>query len=76
MSKSVGVLSVLSSCSQLDEAFDSYKSAFDSAGYEVTKDEEEDDAEVNFSGGSPTSQVKMIQRCKDRTGLTITIRPQ
>jgi len=69
VSKSVGVLSVLSSCSQLDEAFDS-------AGYEVTKDEEEDDAEVNFSGGSPTSQVKMIQRCKDRTGLTITIRPQ
>ena len=61
---------------ELAEAFDDYKSAFSSAGY-VTKDEkEEDDAEVNFSGGSSTGQVKMIQSCKDRTTLSITIRPQ
>ena len=62
---------------ELGEAFDEYKSAFDSAGYQVTKDEkEEDDAEVNFAGGSSTGQVKMIQSCKDRTSLAITIRPQ
>ena len=62
---------------ELAEAFDDYKSAFSSAGYDVTKDEkEEDDAEVNFSGGSSTGQVKMIQSCKDRTSLSITIRPQ
>jgi hypothetical protein len=62
---------------ELEEAFDDYKSAFDTAGYQVTKDEkEEDDAEVNFSGGSSTGQVKMIQSCKDRTSLSITIRPE
>lgn len=62
---------------ELADAFDSYKSAFDSAGYSVTHDEkEEDDAEVNFEGGKSTGQVKMIQPCKDRTSLAITIRPQ
>jgi hypothetical protein len=62
---------------ELGDAFDDYKSAFDSAGYQVTHDEkEEDDAEVNFAGGRSTGQVKMIQSCKDRTSLSITIRPQ
>jgi hypothetical protein len=62
---------------ELSDAFDAYKSAFDSAGYQVTHDEkEEDDAEVNFAGGNSTGQVKMIQSCKDRTSLAITIRPQ
>ena len=62
---------------ELGEAFDDYKSAFGSAGYDMTKDEQEaDDAEVNFAGGSSTGQVKMIQSCKDRTNLSITIRPQ
>jgi hypothetical protein len=62
---------------ELDEAFDSYESGFETASYQVTKDEkEEDDAEVNFSGGSSTGQVKMIQSCKDRTSLSITIRPE
>ena len=62
---------------ELADAFDSYKSAFGSAGYSVTHDEKEaDDAEVNFAGGKSTGQVKMIQSCKDRTTLAITIRPQ
>ena len=62
---------------ELADAFDSYKSAFSSAGYTVTHDEKEaDDAEVNFAGGKSTGQVKMIQACKDRTSLAITIRPQ
>jgi hypothetical protein len=62
---------------ELGDAFDAYKSDFDSAGYQVTDDEkEEDDAEVNFSGGNSTGQVKMVQSCKDRTSLAITIRPQ
>jgi len=62
---------------ELADAFDSYKSAFNSAGYSVTHDEKEaDDAEVNFAGGKSTGQVKMIQSCKDRTSLAITIRPQ
>jgi len=62
---------------ELGDAFDAYKSGFDSAGYQVTHSEkEEDDAEVNFAGGNSTGQVKMIQSCKDRTSLAITIRPQ
>jgi hypothetical protein len=62
---------------ELGDAFDEYKSSFGSAGYTVTHDEkEEDDAEVNFAGGKSTGQVKMVQVCKDRTSLSITIRPQ
>ena len=62
---------------ELGDAFDEYKSAFDSAGYQVTSDEkEEDDAEVNYAGGNSSGQVKMIQSCKARTSLAITIRPQ
>jgi hypothetical protein len=62
---------------ELAEAVDDYQVGVGSAGYDVTKDEKEkDDAEVNFAGGSSTGQVKMIQSCKDRTSLAITIRPQ
>jgi hypothetical protein len=62
---------------ELGDAFDEYKSSFGSARYTVTHDEkEEDDAEVNFAGGKSTGQVKMVQVCKDRTSLSITIRPQ
>ncbi len=62
---------------ELEDAFDAYKDAFDSAGYDVTKDErEEDDAEVNFAGDSSTGQVKLEQHCEDRTSIEITIRPE
>ena len=61
----------------LEDTYESYKSAFPDAGYTVTKDEkEEDDAEVNFEGGSSTGQVKLIQECSDRTSVAITIRPE
>ena len=57
-------------------AFESYKHALDGNGYTVTKDEHEDfDAEVNFSGGKSTGQVKLVQECRDRTTITITARP-
>lgn len=61
---------------ELGDAFEAYKDGFGSAGYDVTKDEkEEDDAEVNFSGSGSDGQVKLKQECKDRTTVTITIRP-
>lgn len=61
----------------LEDAFDAYKEAFESAGYDVTKDErEEDDAEVNFAGGGSTGQVKLEQHCESRTSIEITIRPE
>lgn len=61
----------------LEDAFEAYKDAFEQAGYEVTKDErEEDDAEVNFAGGSSTGQVRLEQRCEDRTSIDVTARPE
>jgi hypothetical protein len=61
---------------ELEEAFDAYKDGFDDADYDVTKDEqEEDDAEVNFAGSGTDGQVKLRQECKDRTTISITIRP-
>jgi hypothetical protein len=60
----------------LDEAFDGFKDEFQKAGYDVTFSEhEEDDAEVNFSGGGTTGQVKMTVPCEGQTDLRITIRP-
>jgi hypothetical protein len=62
---------------ELDEAFDAYRDGFGGAGYDVTKDEKEDvDAEVNFEGGSSTGQVKLVQECRDRTKIAVTIRPE
>jgi hypothetical protein len=61
----------------LDAAFTGWKDAFGSASYDVTSSEqEEDDAEVNFSGGDTTGQVKLTtEGCEDRTTVVVTIRP-
>lgn len=60
----------------IDGAFDGYKDAFESSDYEVTKDEkEEDDAEVNFDGPGGSGQVRLLQTCRDRTDVSITVRP-
>jgi hypothetical protein len=46
------------------------------SGYSVTKEEQDAaDAEVNFSGAGNSGQVKLVQTCKARTKVTITIRP-
>jgi hypothetical protein len=46
------------------------------SGYTVTKEEQDvADAEVNFSGAGNSGQVKLVQICKARTTVTITIRP-
>jgi hypothetical protein len=58
-------------------AHDAYVAAVSgAAGYSVTKEEQEEaDAEVNFSGAGNSGQVKLLQTCKSRTNVTITIRP-
>jgi hypothetical protein len=62
---------------EIEDAYEGYKSAFDDAGYDVTKDEREEvDAEVNFAGGGSDGQVKLIQECEGRTSVSITIRPE
>jgi hypothetical protein len=62
---------------EFDDAYNGYESALDGKnGYSVTsKEKEEDDAEVNFSGHGTTGQVKLKVDCKDRTTVGITVRP-
>lgn len=60
----------------IGSAFEGYKEAFDGTDHSVTKEEREDvDAEVNFAGQGVSGQVKLLQLCKDRTDVSITIRP-
>ena len=57
-------------------AFEAWKSAFTTAGFDVTfTDKEEADAEVNFTGGGSSGQVKLETVCAGRTSVKITIRP-
>ena len=58
-------------------AHQAYSDAVNGAsGYSVTKEEQDAaDSEVNFSGNGKSGQVKMLQTCKARTLVTITIRP-
>jgi hypothetical protein len=58
-------------------AHDAYSAALKgAAGYSITKEEQDAaDAEVNFSGNGKSGQVKLLQVCKARTKVTITIRP-
>lgn len=60
----------------IEAAYEGYKDAFEGTPYSVTKEEkEEDDAEVNFAGSGASGQVKLLQECKDRTSVSITVRP-
>jgi hypothetical protein len=60
----------------LDAAVQAFKHGFENANFDVTKSEqEEDDAEVNFSGANTTGQVKLSVPCEGRVGINITIRP-
>jgi hypothetical protein len=63
--------------SGVEAAHDAYVTAVsNAAGYSVTKEEQDEaDAEVNFSGNGQSGQVKMLQTCESRTTVTITIRP-
>jgi pyruvate/2-oxoacid:ferredoxin oxidoreductase beta subunit len=62
---------------KISPAHQAYHDALaNAAGYEVTKEEQDAaDSEVNFSGHGTSGQVKMLQSCKARTTVTITIRP-
>jgi hypothetical protein len=58
-------------------AHEAYSRAIKSAsGFSVTKEEQDEaDAEVNFSGNGTSGQVKLVQACESRTNVTVTIRP-
>lgn len=61
----------------LGPAHDAYTTAVKNApGYSITKNEQDEaDAEVNFDGAGNSGQVKLLQACKTRTTVTVTIRP-
>ena len=62
---------------KIGPAHEAYSQAISGAsGFSITKEEQDAaDAEVNFSGNGRSGQVKMVQVCKSRTNVTITIRP-
>ena len=59
----------------IDKAFDTYKGAFTSPFETEHTEHEEVDAEIEFKGSGKEGQVKLLQTCKDRTRVTLTIRP-
>jgi hypothetical protein len=61
----------------ISPAHQAYSKAIANAnGYTITKEEQDAaDSEVNFEGNGRSGQVKMVQACKTRTTVTITIRP-
>jgi len=65
------------SSAELDDVYNSYKQSLSNAPFTVTKSEkDEHDAEVNFESPESTGQVKLQEACKDRTSVTITVRPK
>ena len=59
----------------IDEAFDTYKNAFKDPFEVEDSEHEEVDAEIEFKGSGKEGQVKLLQTCKNRTSVTLTIRP-
>ena len=60
----------------IDQAFDTYKNAFHDPFEVEDSEHEEVDAEIEFKGNGKQGQVKLLQTCKDRTSVTLTIRPE
>jgi hypothetical protein len=60
----------------IDKAFSTYKGSFKDPFAVTGSEHEEFDAEIEFKGSGKEGQVKLLQACKDRTSVTLTIRPQ
>ncbi len=57
-------------------AYDAFTQSLATQGYAVTKSDHEGvEGDVNFEGGKSTGSVKLLQECRDRTKVTITVRP-
>jgi hypothetical protein len=64
---------------ELEDAYNGYKSAFESANYDILFDEiEEDDSEVSYEGDGRTGQVALRKDCEEdgRIAVHITSRPE
>ena len=60
----------------IDAAYGTYKESFKDPFEVEDSEHEEVDAEIEFKGSGKEGQVKLLQRCKDRTSVTLTIRPE
>jgi hypothetical protein len=58
------------------DAWDAFKQSLSTNGYAVTKSDHEGvEGDVAYAGGQTTGSVKLVQECRDRTKVTITVRP-
>jgi hypothetical protein len=58
------------------DAWDAFKQSLSTNGYAVTKSDHEGvEGDVAYEGGQTTGSVKLVQECRDRTKVTITVRP-
>jgi hypothetical protein len=58
------------------DAWDAFVQSLATNGYSVTKSDHEGvEGDVNYAGGKTTGSVKLVQECRDRTKVTITVRP-
>ncbi len=60
----------------IDAAYDTYKNGFHDPFTVGHTEHESVDAEIEFESGVTQGQVKLLQTCKDRTNVTLTIRPK
>jgi len=63
----------------LDDAYDDYQAAVETAGYDVLFDEKEDhDAEISYKTDGSSGQIALREECgdSDKTYVHITNRPE
>jgi hypothetical protein len=59
---------------ELGDAYEEYRSGFESAGYDILFDEKEDhDAEVSWKGGGRSGQVALREECGDEGKIYVHI---
>jgi MFS family permease len=58
------------------DAHAAYLTALPKEGYTITREElDPADGQVDFAGHRTTGEVKLVQECRDRTTIRVTIRP-
>jgi hypothetical protein len=58
------------------DTWEAFKQSLSTQGYAVTKSDHEGvEGDVAWEGGKSNGSVKLVQECKDRTKVTITVRP-
>ena len=63
---------------ELENVYDEWHSAFEDSDYDITFDEREDhDAEISFTGGGQSGQVKLADECGEgKIYARVTSRPE